>query len=202
VRTKTLIWIVVIWGTLTVLNYYFVPYFILAIEWLLLSLVLFIWTIVEIGKVINERKNLSKHRLLSSLTICVLLLLTYYRQPVNRLIEKADWYVFYSKRCGIIELVKQGKLTPNGKWHNGICELSYDFPVISNGGNDIVISKNDSTGQVSVTFWVFRNFFNAPSTHFVYTNDLEEIKSIENLIKTKPQDNWKISDNWYRTFCE
>jgi len=202
VKTRTLIWIVVIWGTLTLVNYYFVPYFIVALEWLAMSLGLLIWTILQIVKTIKERKNLSKQRIISALTISILFLLTFYRQPVNGLIEKADWYVFYSKRSSVVDVVKEGKLTPNVSWNNWVCELPYEFPVISNGGNDIGISRNDSTGKVTVTFWVFRNFFSAPSTHFVYTDDQDEINEIENLIKNNPEDNWKIAENWYRTFHE
>jgi len=202
VKTKTLIWIAAIWVMLTLVNYYFVPYFIVALEWLAMSLGLFIWSLVQIGKIIRERKALSKQRLFSALTICILFILTFYRQPVNGLIEKADWYVFYSKRNSVVDLVKEGKLTPNVSWNNWVCELPYEFPVISNGGNDIGISKNDSTGKVTVTFWVFRNFFSSPSTHFVYSDDPNEIEEINNLIKNNPQDNWKITDNWYRTYYE
>lgn len=200
--TRTLIRIVVIWVMLTLINYYFVPYFIVALEWLALSIGLFIWTLFQIGKIIRERKNLSKQRLFSALTIFTLFLLTFVRQPINRLIEKVDWNVFYSKRCGVVDLVKKGELTPNISWNNWVCELPYEFPVISNGGNDIGISKNDSTGKVTVTFWAFRNFFSAPSTHFVYTDDPEKRESLNNLIKNNPEDNWKISENWYRTFHE
>lgn len=187
---------------LTLINYYIVPYFIVALEWLVLSLGLLIWTFVQVGKAIKERKNLSRQRVFSALTICSLFLLTFYRQPVNSLIEKADWYIFYSKRCSVVDLVKQDKLTPNVSWNNWVCELPYEFPVISNGGNDIGISKNDSTGKVSVTFWVFRNFFSAPSTHFVYTDDPEELKYLDDLVKSNPTDNWRINENWYRTFHE
>lgn len=201
-RTKTLIWIVVFWGMVTLLNYYFVPYFIVTLEWLGMSLGLGIWTLIQIGKIIRERKNLSKQRVFSGLTVCALFLLTFYWQPVNRLIEKADWHVFYSKRCSVVTLVKGGKLTPNVSWNNQICELPYEFPVISNGGNDILVSKNDSTGKITVTFWVYRNFFSAPSTHFVYTDDPEKKVELNTLVENNPEDNWRINKNWYRTFHE
>ena len=201
-RTRTLIWIVFFWVILTLINYYFVPFFIVALEWFGMSLGLFIWTLIQIGKIIRERKNLSKQSVFSALTISALFLLTFYRQPVNRLIENADWHVFYSKRCRVVDLVKEDKLTPNVSWNNWVCELPYEFPVISNGGNDIGISKNDSTGKVTVTFWVYRNFFSAPSTHFVYTDDPEEKIELNNLIESNPEDNWRINENWYRTFHE
>ena len=83
-----------------------------------------------------------------------------------------------------------------------VCELPYKFPVISNGGNEIGISKNDGTNEITVTFWVFRNFFSAPSTHFEYTNRPEDIKYYNEIIERDPDENWKVEENWYRTFHE
>lgn len=201
-RTRTLIWIVVVWLILILISYYIVPYFIVVLEWFSLSLGLFIWALVQIGKMIKERRNLTRQRIFSALIICILFLLTFYRSLVNSLIEEADWYIFYSKRSEVVELVKEGKLTPNVSWNNVVCELPYEFPVISNGGNDICIFKSGSTRKVTVTFWVYRNFFNSPSTYFVYTDDPKEKEALDNLVKRNPQDNWKINYNWYRTFDE
>lgn len=201
-KPKTLICIVGVWVALTIINYYFVPYFMVALEWLAMSIVLLLGAVFQLFKAIGEIKVLSIQRVASVVTMTVLFLLTFYRQPVNRLLETADWHIFYSKRCSIVELVKQNKLFPNSKLENGICELPYEFPVISNGGNDILIIYNDSTNKVSVTFWVFRNFFSAPSTHFVYTDNPDEIIEIEKLIRKNPEQNWKIRENWYRTFHE
>jgi hypothetical protein len=202
VNKKTLIWIVSVWVVLTLVNYYFVPYFIVVLEWIVLSLILLIWTTRQIIKLIKERKNLSRQRISSVLVILTLFLLTFFRQPVNQIIEKSDWYIFYNKRTEVVEQVKNGELKPNVSWNRWVCELPYEFPVISNGGNDIGISKNDSTNEVTVTFWVFRNFFSAPSTHFVYTNRTEDINYYDELIERNPDENWKIKENWYRTFEE
>ena len=199
---KSLIWIVSIWVVLTLVNYYFIPYFIVALEWLILSLVLLIWTIGQIVKLIKERKILSRQRIASVLVISSLFLLTFFRQPVNQIIEKADWYIFFNKRTEVVEQVKNGKLKPNVSWNGWICELPYEFPVISNGGNDIGIFRNQENNRTTVTFWVFRNFFDSPSTHFVFTDDPDEIKRIEEKIETRPNDNWRIKDNWYRTYGE
>ena len=199
---KSLIWIVSIWIVLTLVNYYFVPYFIVALEWLILSLALLIWSIRQIVKLINERKNLSRQRITSVLVITSLFLLTFFRQPVNRIIEKADWHIFYNKRTEVVEQVKNGELKPNVSWNGWVCELPYEFPVISNGGNDIGIFRNQENSRTTVTFWVFRNFFDSPSTHFVFTDDPAEVKRIEEKIANRPNDNWRIKDNWYRTYGE
>lgn len=167
-----------------------------------MSFGLLIWTIIQLTKTIQERKLLSRQRLLSLLVIGALFALTFDRQLVNTLIERIDWYVFYSKRCEVVELVKQGQLKPNVAWNNWVCELPYEFPVISNGGNDIGIIKNDSTGKVTVTFWVFRNFFSAPSIHLVYSNDPDALNRLNDTVMENPDENWKIDDNWFRTFHE
>ncbi len=195
---KKLIWIIVAWVLLTLAEYYFVPFFILALEWLIMSLVFLIWTIIQFGKVIDEQKA-SRQRLLSTFTIFTLFILTLFRQPVHRLIEKVDWHIFYSKRCDLVTQVKEGKLKSNIKDKSWEYELPYKFPVISNGGNNFLITKNDSTGNVTVTFWVFRNYCNSPSIHLVYTNDIEEMELLNNWVKNNPQDNWRINENWYRT---
>lgn len=199
---KSLIWIVSIWVVLSLLNYYFVPYFLVALEWLILSLVLLIWSIGQIVKLIKERKNLSRQRIASVLVITSLFLLTFFRQPVNQIIEKADWYIFFNKRTEVVEQVKNGELKPNVSWNGWVCELPYEFPVISNGGNDIGIFRNQKNNRTTVVFWVFRNFFDSPSTHFVFTDDPEEIKRIEEKIEARPNDNWRIKENWYRTYGE
>ena len=113
-----------------------------------------------------------------------------------------DWLIFENKRTEIVKQVKDKELNPNVSWNGWVCELPFEFPVISNGGNDIGIYRNKENNRTTVTFWVFRNFFDSPSTYFVYTNDPEEKKRIEEKIKNKPRNNWKIKKNWYRTYGE
>ena len=118
------------------------------------------------------------------------------------MIEKLDWHIFYNTRTKVVQQVKNGELKPNVGWNGWVCQLPYEFPVISNGGNDIGISKNELTNEVTVTFWVSRNFLSAPSTHIVYTNRPEDIEYYNDLIERNPVDNWQIEENWFRTFHE
>ncbi|MCG6190072.1 hypothetical protein [Maribellus maritimus] len=197
---KTLIWICVIWIIITLLNYYIVPYFILAFEWIFMTVFLLIMTIIQIVKLIKERHQIKKQRFYSLLVITSLFILTFYRDVPNRTIEKIDWIILLNKRVKIVEQVKNNTLKP-GKGKSGqICELPFEFPIVSNGGNDIVFYKNRTDSTLTVKFWVFRNFFDSPSTYFVYTEDSEEKKQIENLIEKHPKSNWKIKDNWYRVY--
>lgn len=202
IKTKHIKWIIIGWIILTFLNYYFVPYFIVAFEWIGLLIGFFIVAIYQIVKLIVERKKRTKLRLYKVTLFLVLFFLTFYGRYVDRVIEKVDWKIFYNKRKAIVEQVKNNELNPNVEWNGWVCELPYEFPVISHGGNDIGIFRKADEKSTTVTFWVFRNFFSAPSTHLIYTNDSTEIARIEKLIERHPKDNWKIENNWYRTYEE
>ena len=199
---RTLIYSVIAWCFFKLIEYYFIPYFIVTLLWLGLSLALLIVTIIQTVKVVRERKSLTKLRVAKALTFLTLFYFTYNHWLVSGLIEKVDWRIFYNKRVEIVEQVKSKRLNPNVSWNRIVCELPFEFPVISNGGNDIMIFRNKDNDAITVSFWVYRNFFSAPSTSFVYTNDIDEIKEIESKIAQDPKNNWKISDNWYRTFGE
>lgn len=103
-----------------------------------------------------------------------------------------------NKRTLIVKDVNNGKLRPNVKWNKWVCELPYELPIVSNGGNDIGIFKNKQTNSVTVQFWIFRNFFDSPSTYIIYTEDQERKKYYEKKINEEPEYNWKIEEKWYR----
>lgn len=109
---------------------------------------------------------------------------------------------FFILNFSVASFGKNDELKPNVSWNGWVCELPYEFPIILNGGNDIGISTNDTTNEVSVTFRVFGNFFSASSIHFVYTNRPEDIEYFNELIKLNHDTTWKIEENWYRTFHE
>lgn len=202
IREKHIKWIIIGWIILIISNYYFVPYFIVAFGWFGLLAGFFAIAIYQIIKAIKERKWITKLRLYKLTLFLALFFLTLYGRYVDRLIEKVDWRIFYNKRTEIVEQVKSNDLNPNVDWNGWVCELPFEFPVISHGGNDIGIIRNEKKNITTVTFWVFRNFFSAPSTRLIYTNDSTKIESINKLIKRHPKDNWKIEENWYRTYGE
>ena len=197
---KNSIFILFAWGALTIINFYFVPYFLLALEWLLILFVFLIVAIIKTVQITKSDENLTKSKKIQYGFITVLFILTIYPHPVNKVLEKIDWHIFYSKRIEIVQMVKNRQLNPNVSWSKDLCELPFEFPVISNGGNDIVINRIDSTGHITVTFWIFRNFFSSPSTKLVYSNDSYEIGRIQDKVKQDPSNNWEIEPNWYRTF--
>lgn len=165
-----------------------------------MTLTLLILTIVQFARTIKERKTLTKLRIAKLVTFSLLFLLTLYQHKTNLAIEKADWLILENTRNEIVEKVKNKELNPNVTWNGWVCELPFEFPIVSNGGNDIGISRNKDNNGTTVTFWIFRNFFDSPSTHFVYTDDPEEIKRLDNKVSEQPKDNWKIKKNWYRKY--
>jgi predicted membrane protein len=198
---KGLIWIVIVWVVLTLVNYYYMPFFFLIFVWLGLCFSLLIVAIYQLIKLIIEIKHLNTLRISKFFIFITLFLLTLYSSiTTNLIIEKVDWYVLESKRIEIVNKVKGKELNPNVSWNKWVCELPFEFPVVSNGGNDIGIFRNQESNVTTVSFWVFRNFFESPSTNFVFTDDPDRIKRIEEKIKSNPRDNWKIKDNWYRTY--
>jgi hypothetical protein len=202
IKEKHIKWIIIGWIILTISNFYFIPYFIVAFGWFGLLAGFFAITIYQIIKAIKERKRITKLRLYKLTLFLALFFLTFYGRYVDRLLEKVDWRFFYNKRTEIVEQVKSNDLNPNVDWNGWVCELPFEFPVISHGGNDIGIIRNEEKNTTTVTFWIFRNFFSAPSTRLIYTNDSTKIESINKLIKRHPKDNWKIEENWYRTYGE
>lgn len=197
-----MIYIVTAWCVLTVVEYYNLPYFIKPILWILISLSLFILAIIHLIILFYERKSITKISIYNFVIFSVLFYLTINPKLVDRLIEKIDWKILYTKRMEIVDKVKSKELNPNVSWNNYVCKLPFSFPVVSNGGNDIGISRYQNSNTVTVNFWIYRAFFNNPSTYFIYTNNYEEIKQLEMQIIKDPKHNWKIQDNWYRVLAD
>jgi hypothetical protein len=201
-KGRSLILIVIIWVVWKIIEHYLVIYFFVPFLYVGLSLALLIIIIIQLAKLLKERKAISKLRVFKVMTFLLLFYLTFYRWTFDKLIEKADFYVLYNKRVEIVNQVKDDKLKPNVSWNNWICELPYEFPIISHGGNDIGISKSEDNETMTITFFVFRNFFSAPSTKFIYTTRADDIKYYDEQVSKNSADNWKIENNWYRILSE
>jgi len=196
-KTK-LVWIVIMWALLTLFNYYYSIPFVDAFIWLGLSLTLIIFAVIQLIKLIHERKTIPVLRIQNAGIFITLFLLTFFR-ATDKIIEKVDWVVFYSKRSDIVKQIKNGQLNPNVSWNGFICQLPFSFPIVSNGGNDIGIYRDKENGSVTVEYYISRGFIDIPSTQFIYTNDSEEIRLIEEKIKIDPANNWRINTNWFRS---
>jgi hypothetical protein len=198
--SRVLIFVVFIWVLLLVVGYYLPSSPGISIIFTVIELGILAISLTQIILLIHEWKSPTKLRLQTTFVLLAIFFLTIYNSPITSIIEKIDWFVLYNKRLSIVEKVKQNKLNPNVSWNNWICELDYEFPIVSNGGNDIGISRNPNDSNFTVTFFMQRNFVTVPSICFVYTNDPEQVKHFDRLIVNNPDNNWKIEDNWYRTF--
>ena len=148
-----------------------------------MSLIFGIVTIIQIIKLISERKNLTKFRILKVIVFALLFVLTFQRNIPNGIIEKTDWVILKNKRTEIVEQIKRNEIKGKGTSGNGIFELPFEFPILSNAGNDVWVFKNKENNSVTIQFWVFRNFFDSPSTLFVYSDDKERIADLEQKVK-------------------
>lgn len=201
-KYKKILILAIVWIVLVLMNYYYTPYFILPFVWLLNILIFLVIVLLQLIKIFKERNNISRQRIIIFISVLFLTFLSFYNfyGIPNLFIEKLDWIILKEKRKDIISDVKRGILKSNVSWNNVVCELPFEFPIVSNGGNDIWIFKNETNQKYTVKFWVFRNFFDSPSTCFIYTEDEKNIKYYNEKIKNDPERNWKIDNNWYRIF--
>lgn len=197
---RKILFLIAFWFIYAFVDYFYLPYFVQPFAWLLVCITLFVLLIRQIIEVIKERNNLKNYRLLNlSITFGILFLTFYNFNNIPRSVfEKIDWSISYNKRNKIVEAVLNGELKPNTKMSNGISSLPFDFPFISNGGNDIWIYGSKTENTKTIKFWISRGFFESPQTYFIFTNDNEMKKMYEEQIKTKPEYNWKLEANWYR----
>jgi len=198
--TKKISTLVILWLIFVFADYFCLPYFIQPFSWLLVCIILLILFVRQVTKTIKECKSLKKNRILNISITFILFFLTFYNfnKIPKLIIEKIDWMISYNKRKQIIKEVLTEKLGSNTKMNNGICKLSFNFPIISNGGNDIWIYKNKTENTKTIKFWISRGFFESPQTYFIFTNDNEIKKQYEKQIKLEPEYNWKLEENWYR----
>jgi hypothetical protein len=194
---KNFVCIIVFWAIIKVAEYYILPFFIVPLSWIGIFIIFSILIIIQIIKIIKERRNITKSKIITLFTFLLIIYFTFTPWIIDGFIEKIDWILYYPLRNDIVEKVKLNKLNPNVSWNDLVCELPYEFPIVSNGGNDICIYRN-SDNTLTVTFFISRTLFNAPSTYFVYTNSNRVVYDIEEYIKYDKNYNWKIKENWYR----
>ena len=167
----------------------------IAVPYLFVGLVLTIWLFIAVIKNRNSQITLF-HKTGIIITTSIGTLSLFF---CNNLIENLDWKFRRNSREEIVQLVKYDKLKPNVSHNNIICKLdNWNFPPISNGGNEIAIYKVDNN-NVTIEFYIDRGFLDHYSA-FIYTNDIERIKEIEGRISSETglHINKKLESNWYR----
>lgn len=199
---KGLIWTIIGWFFYWIIEYYYGIFFFSFLIWFGLLFSLLVVFVIQLGKLMNEWKCVTKLRVTKVVVFALLFSCTLLKLQINDFIERIDWKIFYNKRMEIVAQVKNKELTPNVSWNGTTCELPFEFPVVSNGGNDISIERNEKDNSLTINFYIFRNFFESPSSYFIYTNDEQRKKELEILIRRDPKNNWKIDNNWYRAYYD
>lgn len=108
-----------------------------------------------------------------------------------------DWQLRKKSRMEIVNLIKAGTISPNVNDRPRVCLLSSEkYPLISNGGNEISIER-DEKGKLSVEFFIDRGFLDHYSA-FVYSESPERIRELEQTVERSAFSSRKIDRNWYK----
>jgi len=193
-----LILVAILWLLLRIVEFHIGVFVIFTRLWIL-GMFLTI-TLVQFIILLEERKNIKKIRVVKVLFYGLFFYLTLLGGfSIDRRIEKANWQILYNKRVEIVEKVKNRELVPNVDRHSdySFIELPFRFPIVSDGGNEIKIERNDSTQAITVWFFIHWGLLDSPSSFFMYTNDDKRIKYFDSIVE-RSKSSWKIKENWYR----
>jgi len=88
------------------------------------------------------------------LIIHIIAVLILFFVPFTRLWLKWNFAYYKAEREKIVEMVITGELKPNVEYNSSLIELDSSFPLVSLGGNQIVVEMND--GKPYVFFYTYR----------------------------------------------
>ena len=194
--------VALIWCIYAVYDYYYGHFFIAAIVWVATIAILSLVTFVQFCKLIAEWKLYFKQRIFILFFYLLFTILVVKNHVTHEIIEQIDTFVFLYQKKEIVEKIKQGEITKDLKSHSVYTQLPSGYPQVSNPNNKIIISRNEVDNTLTVYFYIFSNFMEAPSIILFYTNDPDMIKSLEEDIVAHPEQNWKVEENWYRFYGE
>ena len=198
-------------------NNYFI-YFLIFISWILLQLLIFyeIWDfvaqfilffvaflffllLIRNGvKLFQSRKRFDfKKRIFKFLFALTILFLTILDFIPQNLIERLDWTLLYNKRMEIVEDIKKDKINLENDKDFYLYNVPFEYPVVSNGGNKIVVRK-DIEKKYTIEFFISKFSFFSPDSKYIYTESKNYSKIFEEKVKTDPTQNKKLEKNWYR----
>lgn len=125
---------------------------------LFLPLIIFIG-IVFVGSflssIIYARDYRKRHRFcFIPLIIQIVTVFMIFFVPFTRLWLTCNFLYYKSDRKKIVEKVIAGELKPNVEYNGSLIELDSSFPLVSLGGNQIIVETND--GKPYVFFYTYR----------------------------------------------
>ena len=111
-------------------------------------------------------------------------------------LTELDWKLRLSERNKIVHQIKNGELDLQKR----ISKIKLNnFPPISNGGNEILVTKENDQ-SIIVEFFIDRGFLDHYSS-YIYTDNEAKKKELDNRIRLNLKyfhKNEKLSENWYR----
>jgi hypothetical protein len=196
VRNWKVVALVFLWIIWTLCRYYYLNFFFVILAWIGLVAIIGIITIVQIVTLFKRWKHKGKFRVVRLSIYVSLFLLTFLQPYTDRVIEKCDWLLQRERRELIVEQIKSEKIAEDSTRY----QLPYKFPIVSHYDNEVDIRRVN--GKITISFWVFRNFFELRSPKFVYSNDPDEIEEFDRLVNNMPKYNWQLDENWFRIGSE
>ncbi|MES2388719.1 MAG: hypothetical protein V4543_12025 [Bacteroidota bacterium] len=166
--------------------------------WLGTTLTPVILLVILLYRLYKKPGTVSRIHVYRLLFFTGLLLLTWNSYALEKYLEKPDTMLLTGIRKRIVEQVKRKELKAD--YYRGLCKLPFNFPVVSDSGNDILIETNAPGDTVTVYFWRNRPLLDNRPTYIVYTNNNLRIAEFEGNIKADPDNCWQIESNWYRVY--
>lgn len=194
---NTLIGILIIWVLVTFGQYYFSYGFIAAAIWVVISASLLAMIIRRIIELYNGSGGTPLLLSVQLVIFVILLSITLQESLIDKVIQKVDWSLFKSKRMEVVTQIKKGELLPDSDNYNGKLKLPFTFPMLSTGGNEVWIRRDDATDALSIYFPVTRNFYGIPIVMRVYTEDPKIAMEYQKRIIEDPEKNKKLANGWY-----
>ena len=144
-------------------------------------------------KIYRKKETLSRGIVKTAVIVLILAVIFTYSWQ-STIVEKLDWMINSNSRLNIAQQVISGSIKED---MYGNYKLPVAFPILSNGGNEINVTRYpDNT--INVRFLITKALLFGEQDYWVYTNNISLMKDFEVLIKENPKLNRKLRDNWYR----
>lgn len=109
-----------------------------------------------------------------------------------------DYYKNLTSRVSVVEKIKTGELVANMSYNSGLIHLSFWYPLLSKGGNDILVEDGDD-GKQKVLFFTYRGVVDNFAGIVFKEDNLppnDDDFGCGTLLESK-----KFQDNWFWMSC-
>lgn len=130
----------------------------------------------------------------SPLSILMGAFLVVYFVPFTNLWLKADYSLYKKEREEIVKKVYENKLKPNVNHNSSLIGLGSSYPLVSMGGNEIVVEEH--VGLKYVLFYTFRGILDNYSG-FLYVPDGGVPTNYSDLDESSSTQITHLDGNWY-----